>query len=71
LFTIDYVTSRESDKPTEHVEFNGTDLPCAVAMADIVFQDIVTTARRIAPIIGYLIRDEGGTVVRQLYSGRG
>jgi hypothetical protein len=67
VFTIHYVTSRDCDAPAEQVEFNGSDLQCAVAMADIMFRDIVTGVRRIAPVIGYLIRDESGTVVRRLY----
>jgi hypothetical protein len=67
VFSIEYVTSRDSDTPEERIEFDGTDLQCAVTMAEIVLRDIVTGVRRIAPVIGYLIRDESGTVVRRLY----
>jgi hypothetical protein len=57
VFTIHYVTSGDSDAPAECAEFGGSDPTCAAALAEIVLHDIVTGVRRIAPVIGYLIRD--------------
>jgi hypothetical protein len=69
VFKIDYVTSRDSDKATEQTEFNGTTLEGA---AESVLRVIAAaTPRGGAPVIGYLIRDEGGKVVRRLYKGLG
>jgi hypothetical protein len=72
VFTIDYVTSGESDQPVEQVEFDGRTLEGAAALAESVLRDIVAgTPRGSAAVIGYLIRDEGGKVVRRLYKGLG
>jgi hypothetical protein len=71
MFTIDFVTSREDDKPVERVEFDQRDLAGVVVLAESVLHDIIAGARRVAPVIGYLIRDEAGTVVRRLYKGLG
>jgi len=66
------VTSRENDKPVEQVEFDGTGLDGAAAVAESVLRDIIAgTPRGAPPVIGYLIRDEAGTVVRRLYQGLG
>ena len=69
-FTIDYVTSRDSDAPAQQSEFSGSTLDGATALAESVLRVIAAgTPRGGVPVIGYLIRDEGGTVVRRLYKG--
>jgi hypothetical protein len=70
VFTIVYVTSRDSDKPAEQVEFNGGDLAGAAALAEMFLRDMAGgTPLGQAPVIGYLIRDEAGAIVRRLYKG--
>lgn len=72
MFTIDYVTSRESDAPVKTVTFDGRTFEGAVGLAEVVLLDVITgSSRRGAPVIGYLIRDEGGAIVRRIYRGLG
>ena len=72
VFTIDYVTSRDGDRPVEQVTFDGRALESASSLAESVLYDIIAdTPRGGVPVIGYIIRDEGGTVVRRLYKGLG
>ena len=72
MSTIDYVTSRENDKPVEQVEFDGNGLDGAATIAGTVLHDIIADRPRGAPpVIGYLIRDETGTIVHRLYKGLG
>jgi hypothetical protein len=72
VFTIDYVTSRDSDEAVERVMFDGSIVEGAAASAEAILRDIMADAPRGAPpVIGYVIRDEAGTVVRRLYKGLG
>ena len=70
MFTIDFVTSRKSDTPVERVEFDGRTLEGAVSAAETILHTVAATIPRGgAPVIGYLIRDEAGTVMRRQYRG--
>jgi hypothetical protein len=70
VFTIDYVTSRESDSSVERVMFDGSTVEGAASSAQAMLHDIMADAPRDgAPVIGYFIRDEAGTVVHRHYKG--
>ena len=67
MFTIDFVTSRTDDKPAERFEFDGRTVEGAATLADSMLHSIGTgIPRGGAPVIGYLIRDESGVVLRRL-----
>ena len=69
MFTIDYVTGRDSDEAVERVMFDGSALESAVASAEAMLHDIMAHAPRGAPpVLGYVIRDEAGTVVHRFYN---
>ena len=68
MFPIEYVTSRDSDQAVEQVTFDGRTLQEAAAAAQTVLQSVAASImRRGAPVIGYLIRDVTGVVVRCFY----
>jgi hypothetical protein len=68
MFTIDFVASRHSDEPIRHTDFPGNTLVGATALAETVMNRVVGNTRRDGvAVMGYLIRDNNGTVVRRRY----
>jgi len=69
VFAIDYVVSCERAAPVER-DIRRQRFVSAAATARTVLHDIIADrARGALPVIGYLIRDESGTVGRRLYKG--
>jgi len=73
MFTIDFVTGRDSDNtPAKTVTVSRRPLDGVTILAGILLAEIVAGAPANGPpVIGYLIRDEAGTVVHRLYRGLG
>jgi hypothetical protein len=72
MLTIDYVTSRESDEPIERIGYGGRTVVGARLLAEqVLLERGGTICAAGAPVIGYLIRDDAGTVVSRLYKGLG
>ena len=61
MFTIDYVTSRDSDTPAKTLIVNCRPWDGATALAEMLLAETLAGARRDgAPIIGYLVRTKAG-----------